>query len=157
MNLLTARKIIVILLVSLLMISGSVFLSGCEQGKPAIDIEAPMAMISPMIVGSGSVFMRINNTGNADDVLVNARAIMPNAITEMHDVKDGKMLKTAAIRVPARNSVLLRPGSLHIMLFNMPREIGEGDEFMLQLFFEKSGMMQVPIKFQKKAFQRSGQ
>ncbi len=44
-------------------------LSGCKQGAPAVTVKSPEAELSPMIVGSASVFMEIVNAGSGDDTL----------------------------------------------------------------------------------------
>ena len=59
------------------------------------------------------------------------------------------MVRVEKIPVPARETVDLKPGSLHIMIFNMPKTIQEGSELALTLRFERSGERTVPVRFQK--------
>jgi len=133
---------------ALLLTAGLAVLPGCEKGEPLITIDSPAAWLSPMIVGSGSVFMKIDNRGSGDDVLLSANVELPGAITELHDVRDGKMAKTDSIKVPAGSVTELRPGSLHIMIFNMPKTIASGYTATVLLHFEKTGTRNVAITFQ---------
>lgn len=121
-------------------------LSSCKQGTPAIAVASPEARISSMIVGSGSIFVEIVNAGTGDDRLRAAHAEIPGAVTEIHDVQEGKMIKVDSIRIPAKSTVVLKPGSFHIMLFNMPKDVKEGYEFTLELVFEKTGALKLPLK-----------
>lgn len=112
-----------------------------------IAIDAQEAQFSRMKPDIGSVFMRITNNTKTDDVLLGAEVNIRGAYAELHDVKDGNMTKVSRIAVPAGATILLRRGGLHIMLFNLPIEVKEGDEFALTLTFEKSGRKVIKVKF----------
>lgn len=133
---------------SWLLVIGSIItiMTGCKTGDPVIAIESPQAALSPMMLGTGSVFMKILNTGTADDILLNAHAEISSSITELHDVQDGKMVKVENIRIPSASAIELRPGSLHIMIFKMPKDVKEGYEFSLVLNFKKSGARTLRLK-----------
>jgi copper(I)-binding protein len=112
--------------------------SGCS-GAPRIEISGQRAALYPALLGACSVFMRIANAGDRADALVGAAVELPGAITELHDVRDGKMVRSERVVVPARGAVELRPGGLHIMVFKLPRDLAAGAELMLRLRFEASG------------------
>lgn len=123
-------------------------LSACGKGgEPRIAIEDQEARMSPMMLGVASVFMKIHNAGNGDDSLIGARAVIPGAIAEMHDTKEGKMVKREKIPVPSGEIIELKPKGLHIMVFKLPKEVREGSEFTIALTFERSGERQVKVKF----------
>lgn len=122
--------------------------TGCTPQPPQISVEGQYANMSGMFLGAGSVFMKIKNAGGKD-VLIGAATGMPNATVELHDVKDSRMVKTERIAIPSRSTVELKPRSLHIMLFNMPKSVRAGTEFTLTLKFEKSGELQVPVRFEE--------
>ncbi len=128
--------------------------TACVSGTPAISIEEQEAKLSPIIVGSASVFMKIINSGSGDDALVRARINLPGTIVELHDFVDGKMATTDRIPVPSKSEVQLRPASFHLMIFKMPKEVTEGHEFILTLSFEKSGEIPVPMQFTSNATKR---
>lgn len=122
---------------------------GASPGFPQIKIEGQQARLSPVMSGVGSIFMKIKNSGNCDDNLLDAKVSIPGAITELHDIKDGKMVKKQKILIPSKSVIELKPMSSHIMVFKMPRDIKEGHEFILYLMFEKSGEKQVPVRIVK--------
>jgi len=122
--------------------------AGCTSQPPQITIEGQYADLSPVFIGAGSVFLKARNTGGRD-ALVGAAVAVPNAVIELHDVKDGRMVRVDKIVIPARETTDLRPGGHHIMIFNMPRTVQEGSELTLTLRFERSGEKQVPIRFEK--------
>jgi len=124
---------------------------GACSRVPHIEVEKQEARLSPVLLGarSVSVFLRIENSGNGDDKLVSARVDIPGTITEVHDVKDGKMTKREEIPIPARSTVKLRPGGLHIMVFKLPKDARVGYEFRLRLVFERSGEKLVPVAINK--------
>lgn len=106
--------------------------------------EAQFSMVKPDV---GSVFLRIRNNAKTDDVLLAAEVNVKGAYAELHDVKDGNMMKVNRMPVRAGTTVTLKRGGRHIMLFNLPIEVKEGDEFALTLMFEKSGRKDIKVKF----------
>ncbi len=127
---------------------------GCTSQPPQITVEGQYANLSPLFIGAGSVFFKIKNAGGRD-ALVGATVAIPNAVTELHDEKDGRMVRVDRIVIPSRETMDLRPGSHHIMIFNMPRTVQEGSELTLTLRFERSGEKRVPIRFEKEQDVRS--
>ena len=128
--------------------------AGCTAQPPQIIIEGQYANLSPIFIGAGSVFFKIKNTGGRD-TLVGAAVAIPNAVIELHDEKNGRMVRVDKIVVASRETTDLRPGGHHIMIFNMPRTVQEGSELTLTLRFERSGERQVPIRFEKEQDARS--
>jgi copper(I)-binding protein len=47
------------------------------------------------------------------------------------------------LEIPAREEVILKPGSYHVMLIGLTGELNVGDRFPVVLTFEKSGTMTV--------------
>jgi copper(I)-binding protein len=60
------------------------------------------------------------------------------------DVMKMQMLSDG-LEIPAKGEVLLKPGSYHVMLIGMKRDLNVGDTFSLELQFEKSGTMTVEV------------
>lgn len=119
--------------------------AGCIQGAPAITVEGQEAILSPVIVRAGSVFMKIVNAGSGEDTLLAARTDMPDTIVELHDFQDGRMVRTNSVRIPSKSTVRLRPAGPHIMIFKLPNEAKKGRGFRLTLMFEKSGEREITI------------
>lgn len=126
----------------------SVLSAGAEgcAGEPRIEIHGQEARLSSMFGGACAVFLEIRNPGTGGDALVGARVDVPGAIAEIHEVKDGRMVRSGRIAVPARGVVELRPGGLHIMVFKLPRDVRAGTELTLHLEFERSGERRTSVK-----------
>ncbi len=120
---------------------------GNSPKTPIITIHDQHAKLSMSMIGVAAVFMKIENSGEGDDNLISARISIKDTITELHDVKDGKMIGIEKIRIPAKSTVELKPKHLHIMLFKLPKDMKEGDEFTMHLSFERSGEKSVNVKF----------
>ncbi len=118
---------------------------GCA-GSPQLEIRGAEARRSSMFGGACAVFLEILNSGEGGDVLVGAAVDLPGAIVELHDVKDGRMVRTEKVAIPARGSVALRPGGLHVMVFNLPEGARAGKELTLRLRFETSGERQTSVR-----------
>jgi copper(I)-binding protein len=130
------------------MLSGG--LSACrgnEPRAPLISVQDQEAMVSPALLGVGSVFLKIANAGRADDTLLGARVSIPGTVVEIHDVRDGKMVRIEKLSIPSRGTVELKPNGLHLMIFKMPRSMKPEQQFTLFLTFEKSGEKQAPVTF----------
>ena len=120
--------------------------AGCTR-PPQIELGAGEAHLSSMFGGACSVFLDIRNAGGRD-VLVGARVDAPGAIAEVHDVRDGRMVRAERVTVPANGVLELKPGSLHIMVFKLPRDARAGTELTLRLHFEKSGEKSTSLRIQ---------
>jgi copper(I)-binding protein len=98
------------------------------------------------------VFMTITNPGSTADVLIGAQtdvAMSAGLHTVVKDDQGGmKMTPVENIPVPASGAVELKPGSLHVMLMKLNRDLKTGDTFSLTLEFEKAGEMTVEVKVQ---------
>ena len=134
---------------SILLCATLVMSVGACSRSPQIEIKEQEAILSPVLLGVCSIFMKIENSGNAEDTLVEAKVDILNTVTELHDVRDGKMITQERIPIPAKSVVHLRPARQHIMVFKLPKDMREDEEFVLYLRFEKSGEKRVAVKFLK--------
>lgn len=116
---------------------------GCvgTEAQPDIKVSYPKVAHSMMMENAISVFMFIENNGDADDYLVSARIKeMPDKTVEIHDVVDGKMVPIEKIKIPAGEVVELKMGSYHIMGMGITEHV---HEITLVLSFGKSGDVEV--------------
>lgn len=132
-------------IISVIILFLSVAATGYAEDIRVKDAEAQFSGMRP---DTGAVFMKIENKGE-DDNIIGAKTDIPGVIVELHDVKDGAMFKVERISLPGGKTIELKRGSFHIMLYNLPLEIKEGDEFTLTLILEKSGQRDVKVKFKK--------
>jgi copper(I)-binding protein len=138
-----ARPVVLLCLLCAFVVSGA-----CTSPPSQLSIEGPSAELSPVFLGVASVYLTVRN-GGGKDALVAAHAAVPNALVELHDMQNNRMAKVERIAVPARGELKLRPGSWHLMVFNLPRAMKEGDELALTLRFERSGEQQVRMKLER--------
>jgi len=102
---------------------------------------------SQPMAGTGGVFMRLVNKGNEADRLVGGTTDVAQAVEIHETVVENDVMKmqmlAGGLEVPAKGEVLLKPGSYHVMLIGMQRDLKVGDTFKLELQFEKSGPITV--------------
>lgn len=117
--------------------------------RPAAKMESG-AMATPEAGGMGmdpntmlsAAYMTIHNEGGEDDKLLSASSDIAAAV-ELHNVKMENdvmsMFQVPFVEVPADEHATLKPGSYHIMLIGVTRELKVGDHVSLTLNFEKAG------------------
>ncbi|MBW3695422.1 copper chaperone PCu(A)C [Vibrio sp. T187] len=100
---------------------------------------------------TSAVFTTLMNHSDKDRTLVSATTPAAGKV-ELHDViKDGdvmKMRQVQEIKIPANSNVVLKPGSLHIMLFNLDKRLEEGQSIDLTLTYAngETQTLQAPVK-----------
>ncbi len=98
-----------------------------------------------------AAYATVENPGTADLQIVGASAEVAGRV-EMHEMmRSGDMMKMSpvkAITVPAKGKVELKPGGLHIMLFDLKRPLKEGETVELILATDKGATVkaQAPVK-----------
>jgi copper(I)-binding protein len=111
--------------------SGQAQESGSGMGKP--------------MAGTGAVFMLLKNEGGEADRLTGGQTDVADVVEIHETVMEGEVMKMRmladGLEIPAKGEVLLKPGSYHVMLIGMKRDLKVGDTFSLELRFEKSGSM----------------
>jgi copper(I)-binding protein len=116
------------------------------SGTPRIEIVRPEAKLSPALVGVCAVFLHIANAGDGADALVGARVEVPGAVAQLHAMRDGRMVESDRLVVPARGALELRPGGPHIMVFHLPEGDQAACELGLVLRFETSGDRRMSVR-----------
>lgn len=95
---------------------------------------------------NSAAYMVIQNKGSAPDRLVRASSDVAQS-TELHlsEVKEGvmSMRPVEGVDIPARGKAELKPGSYHIMLVGITRDLTAGEKLKLTLEFENAGEMEV--------------
>jgi copper(I)-binding protein len=83
-----------------------------------------------------AAFVVIENTGATDLQVVSAACDAAGTV-ELHEmVRSGDMMKMAPVKsivVPAKGKVELKPGGLHMMLFELKKPLKDGDTVNLTL------------------------
>jgi periplasmic copper chaperone A len=93
----------------------------------------------------------VENPGATDLLIVSAASDVSSKV-ELHEmVRSGDMMKMAPVKsitVPAKGKVELKPGGLHIMLFELNKPLKEGDTVELTLTTDKGATVKAtaPVK-----------
>jgi copper(I)-binding protein len=92
-------------------------------------------------------FLSISNTGSADDTLIAATSPFAGDV-QLHEMKmEGDVMKMqelpAGIPVPAGQTVMLKPGGLHLMFMQLKQPLVEGTQVPVTLTFEKAGTVEL--------------
>ena len=135
------KKIYLLVLVSVLLLSacGSTADMGHQDGEgvEAHDFWARAALKD----GTSAAYMLLHNHGTEDDALIGASSDVAASV-ELHLSKMGadgtmQMIPQESIALPAEGEVELKPGSYHIMMIGLVKDLNVGDEITVTLHFEK--------------------
>ena len=94
-------------------------------------------------------FMTVTNTTDAADRLLGAASTVAGRV-EIHEMAlQGDVMKMRALEagldVPAGETVELKPGGFHVMMFDLSDALKEGDTIDLTLEFANAGKVAVPV------------
>jgi copper(I)-binding protein len=97
--------------------------------------------------GSNSAaYMLITNNGSVPDRLIRAESDIAHS-TELHKSEnvDGvmSMRPVDAVDIPAGGTAELKPGSFHIMLVGLMRDLNAGEQIPITLVFENAGKITI--------------
>jgi periplasmic copper chaperone A len=126
----------------------AVFLAACGGGATAAGPSITDAWVRPAVAtGESAAYLTITNPSGIDDTLMSATS--PAAATVgLHETStDGTgmtgMHAIVHCAIPARASVRLTPGSMHIMLMGLRQDLVAGSSIELDLVFEHAGAVVV--------------
>jgi len=97
---------------------------------------------------SGGIFLTVTDTG-APDRLVGASTPVA-ATAELHEtVNDNGVMRmrpvAAGLALETGKPVVLKPGSYHLMLMGLRRQLKPGDSFPVTLTFERAGAVTATV------------
>ena len=97
---------------------------------------------------NSAVYLMLKNKTDQEDKLVHVDANEVAEFVELHQTtldNENDVMKMQPVEdglpIPAGEQVELKPGSYHIMLINLKRDLAVGDRFEVQLHFEHGGEM----------------
>ena len=106
------------------------------------------AFTAPKTAMAAGAFVTITNAGSTDDRLVAVQADFPRAEIHTTVFEDdiAKMMHIDGIDIPAGETVMLKPGELHIMFMGLNGDpLEEGETVEAILVFEQAG--ELPVTF----------
>lgn len=116
-----------------------------------IMVHHPYARATAPTATTSAVFSQIMNKGETDRFIVSANTDVAGKV-ELHDViTEGdvmKMRQVTEFKIPAKGHVELKPGGLHIMLFDLKKPLVEGEKIDVQLTFANGEQQTItaPVK-----------
>jgi len=118
----------------------------------SLEIVQPWTRATPSTAQTGGGFLTITNKGTTPDRLISARSTASDKV-EVHEVKmDGNVMKMRelekGLEIPAGATVMLKPGSFHIMFVGLKAPFAKDTKVPVTLVFEKAGSFDVPFTVQ---------
>lgn len=110
---------------------------------------------TPMKVSAG--YVAIQNNTDKDDALVDAKATWAGRV-ELHNVTadaDGTMAmkQVNSITLPAHGELVLKPGSYHLMIYDLKEPLKLSEEKVITLILKNGGTHDVTFTVQPIAYQ----
>ena len=145
------RKLHMLALAAVLVASAAPVLAQ-GAGSTTITVEQPWARATPAGAKTGAAYMTLANKTKTADRLTGASSHVAakvqihemkvvNGVMQMREVADG-------LAIPAGGSVMLKPGSYHVMLMGLKKPLVAGQSFPLTLTFAKAGNISVTVPVQ---------
>lgn len=143
------------------MIEGSALPPAGKAEEIASKISVVSAIAKPSLSGSNNsaAYVTLKNDNDEDVVIISAKAqtgpkrtssTIANK-TEMHLVATddrgvSKMVPVNRLVIPAKSTLTMKPGGIHIMLLNLKKPLSYDDKFYVNFVVENAGIMQVEVK-----------
>lgn len=124
----------------------SLFFSAASQAQ--IQVDAPWARATPPGARVAGGYMTIRNAGAADRLVGASSPAAAKVELHVH-INDNGVMKMREVRgydVPAKGTLVLKPGGAHLMFVEIKRPLKEGEKLPVKLRFEKAG--EVDAEFQ---------
>ena len=122
----------------------------------SIDIEDAWIRAMPSKAMATAAFMKITNTFPNEVKLISVDIDGVQSVELHKTMSDGKvmrMVKQSHIPLPANSSLVLKPGSWHIMMIGLEKQFSEGSVHQVQLNFDNGFKQNIKIKVKKHQIQ----
>jgi copper(I)-binding protein len=110
-------------------------------------INHPWSRATPKGAAVAGGYLKITNTGTTPDRLLGGSTAIAKRF-EIHEMSmDGGVMKmrelTNGLEIPAGQSVELKPGSYHVMMMSLSKQLTKGERVKASLQFEKAGKIDI--------------
>jgi copper(I)-binding protein len=135
------------LLAAVIAVAPAIF---AQSGKTStIAVEQPWARATPAGARTGAVYLTVANNANTADRLTGVSSDVA-AKVQIHEmaVVNGVMQMRQPVNglaIPAGGSVMLKPGSYHVMLIGLKKALTAGETVPLTLTFANAGNISVTV------------
>lgn len=115
----------------------------------SLEISRPWTRATAETAKSGGGFLTITNKGTTPDRLVAAQSSVSLKV-EIHEMRmDGTVMRMRelekGLEIPPGASVVLKPGSYHIMFMDLKAPLAKDAKVPVTLVFEKAGKVDVEL------------
>jgi copper(I)-binding protein len=110
-------------------------------------IDHPWSRATPKGASVAGGYMKITNTGTTPDRLVGGSTEVARRF-EVHEMSmEGGVMKmrelSSGLEIPPGATIELKPGSYHVMMQNLSRQLNKGERVKASLTFEKAGKIDI--------------
>jgi copper(I)-binding protein len=113
-----------------------------DQGVAASDGR----IVLPVIAGRpAAVYFTVRNDG-AQPITLTSVAVAEAAKAEMHQTNGGTMAKVDSLPIDPGASMVFAPGGLHVMAFDVSKDVQAGGTVELTLGFSDGGKLSLPLR-----------
>lgn len=137
------------LLIYLIAVMGLTVFTPLSQAQSEHGLQVTGAWVRPSIEGNdvSAAYFRVSNFGEASDTLVIVQTDAAQMV-ELHSMMmDGDVMRMrpleSGIAVASGETVILKPGGLHVMLMGLTHSLNVGDTLLLTLTFESGMVLEV--------------
>lgn len=122
------------------------------SGNSSITVEQLWARATPAGAKTGAVYMTLDNKSGTADRLTGVSSDVAEKL-QIHEMKvDNGVMQmrelAGGLPIPAKGSVVLKPGGYHVMLIGLKKPLTAGEKFPLTLTFEKAGNISLTVPVQ---------
>jgi copper(I)-binding protein len=142
------KKNLTLIILSILLLNACAS-AGAEEGT-GVEIHDPWARAAAK-GENGAAYLLIHNHSASEDAVLGASTDVADA-AEIHLSQEDangvmQMSPQISIPLPADSELEFKPGSYHIMLVNLKRDIKKGDEITITIHFQfhEDIVVQVPV------------
>lgn len=104
----------------------------------------------------GGVFMNVHNHTGQDDILIGASTPVASAAEVHETINTGNMMNMRplpqGLALPKGSVTELKPGSYHVMLMGLKKELKVGSHIPLTLQFKHSRPLTIQVPVRKSGF-----
>jgi copper(I)-binding protein len=127
----------------------------------SIEIDQSWTRATPSTARTAGGFLTITNKGTTPDRLIAARSGVSDKV-EIHEMKmDGTIMRMRelekGLEIPPGATVVLKPGSYHIMFMELKSPLTKGGKVPVTLIFEKAGSVDVVLQVHELGASQPGQ
>lgn len=147
------KVILFFVLIAIPFLAAECFFNSQAADAPALSVSEAYAFSTLKGTTTGAAYLEVTNKGKAAAVIVGAETPVA-ARTELHDHvhEDGvmRMRQLETLTIAPGETKSFEPGGLHVMFFEMNRQLEAGSEFPLSLITESGGKLMFTVKVEER-------